>query len=51
METILKHAIRIAELAGNRIREMREKNEFQVHEKYGYELVTTADMESNNIIK
>ena len=51
MEEIGREAIRIARLAGMRIKELREKNEFKESLKDGYELVTTADLISNELIK
>ena len=47
----LKEAIRIARLAGSRIQKLREQNAFSLHNKSHNELVTSADLESNNIIK
>ena len=43
--------IRIAKLAGAKVKEMRENNEFVEDMKYGVELVTTADLAANDIIK
>lgn len=40
MEEIGREAIRIARLAGMRIKELREKNEVEESLKDGYELVT-----------
>lgn len=51
MEKILREAIRVAKLAGLKIKELRENNEYDEHLKNGHELVTTADLVSDNIIK
>ncbi len=51
MEMILQEAIRIARSAGHRILELREADQFQESLKDGVELLTTADLESNEIIK
>ena len=51
METILNELIRIAKLAGAEIKELRETNSFSESVKDGYELVTTADLISNELIK
>lgn len=51
MDMILNEAIRIAKLAGTKIKEMRETKEFSESIKDAYELVTTADLVSNEIIK
>lgn len=51
METIRNEAIRIAKLAGTRIKELREKKQYQESLKDGYELVTTADLISNELIR
>lgn len=51
MELIKNEAIRIAHLAGKKIKELREKRQFEESLKHGYELVTTADLISNEIIK
>ncbi|WP_041276405.1 inositol monophosphatase family protein [Desulfosporosinus acidiphilus] len=48
---IRREAIRIARLAGDRIRELRENNQYEESLKDGYELVTTADLISNDLIK
>ena len=50
MEEILNQAVRIAKLAGNKIKELRESNQYSESLKYGYELVTTADVMSHEII-
>jgi len=50
MQHILNNAIRIAGLAGNKIKEMRLARNFTEQLKFGYELVTSADMASNEII-
>jgi len=47
----LKEAIRIAHLAGNHIKVLRERNNYSLHVKNYDELVTSADLESNDIIK
>lgn len=51
MELIRKEAVRIAQLAGKKIKELRETKDYQESIKNGYELVTTADLISNEIIK
>jgi myo-inositol-1(or 4)-monophosphatase len=51
MESIRREAIRIAQLAGKRIKELREKKQFNESLKDGYELVTTADLISHDLIK
>lgn len=51
MEFILNQAVRIAKLAGCKIKELRDKNQFEESLKHGYELVTTADVISNELIK
>lgn len=51
MEKILQETIRIARLAGARIKELRENNALTEDLKYGVELVTNADLISNDIIK
>ena len=48
---ILNEAIRIAKLAGTKVRELRETKAFSESLKDGYELITTADLISNEIIK
>lgn len=50
MDEILNQAIRIAKLAGNKIKELRESNQYSESLKFGYELVTTADLISQEII-
>jgi len=50
MEEILSQAVRVAKLAGNKIKELRESNQYSESLKYGYELVTTADLMSHEII-
>lgn len=42
--------IRIARLAGNKIKELREAENFTSELKFGYELVTSADIASNELI-
>lgn len=51
MDIILNEAIRIAKLAGMRIKELREVKQYTESIKEGYELVTSADLVSNEIIK
>lgn len=51
MESIRIEAVRIAQLAGKKIKELRETKNYQESLKNGYELVTTADLISNEIIK
>ena len=51
MEKIKHEAIRIAKLAGNKIKDIRENGQYQETLKGGYELVTTADLISNEVIK
>jgi ParB family chromosome partitioning protein len=51
MELVQSEAIRIARLAGTKIKELRDKNLYKESIKDGYELVTTADLESNELIK
>jgi myo-inositol-1(or 4)-monophosphatase len=50
MKDILDNTIRIARLAGSKIKEMREAKSFTEQLKFGYELVTSADIASNDII-
>ncbi len=51
MESIRSEAIRIARLAGKRIQELRDRKQYHESLKDGYELVTTADLISNDLIK
>lgn len=51
MDRILSEAIRIAKLAGLKIKELRENKSYDEYLKDGHELVTTADLISDNIIK
>lgn len=51
MKLIRSEAIRIAQLAGVKIKELREHKQYSESLKYGYELVTTADLVSNELIK
>lgn len=51
MEKILDEAIRAAKLAGQKIKELRENRGYKEYLKNGHELVTTADLISDNIIK
>lgn len=48
---IKREAIRIARLAGAKIKELRKNKQYQESLKDGYELVTTADLISNDLIK
>ena len=47
---ILEHAIRISKLAGHKIKELRKSNDFTEQLKFGYELVTSADIAANDLI-
>ncbi len=49
--THLQHAIRIARLAGARVKEMRDGGALTENLKGGIELVTNADLAANDIIK
>lgn len=51
LDKILSEAIRVAKLAGLKIKELRENEEYDEYLKNGYELVTTADLISDKIIK
>lgn len=51
MEAIRKEAVRIALLAGKKIKELRDRKQFNESIKNGYEFVTTADLISNELIK
>jgi len=51
MESIRIEAVRIAQLAGKKIKELRDTKNYQESLKNSYELVTTADLISNEIIK
>ncbi|MBL4938542.1 inositol monophosphatase [Clostridium sp. YIM B02515] len=51
MEKILSEATRVARLAGKRIKELRENSGYKEYLKNGHELVTTADLISEDIIK
>lgn len=51
MKIIRDEAIRIAKLAGQKIKELRENEQYHESIKNGYELVTTADLMSNELIK
>lgn len=51
MELIKSEAIRIAKLAGAKIKDLRDTKQFEESLKEGYELVTTADLASHEIIK
>lgn len=51
MDLIKSEAIRIARLAGVKIKELRDSKQYEESLKYGYELVTSADLISNEIIK
>ena len=46
----LSLAIRLAKLAGERIKQMRADNTVSEQLKFGYELVTSADLAANDII-
>lgn len=50
MKDILENAVRIARLAGAKIKEIREENSFTEQLKYGVELLTSADIASNDLI-
>lgn len=50
MDTILTEAIRIAKLALIKIKELRDTKQYSESVKNGNELVTTADLASNDII-
>lgn len=50
MKETLDHAIRIARLAGATIKKMREEHAFTEQLKYGLELLTSADIASNDLI-
>ena len=50
MKDILDNAVRIARLAGGVIKTMRNEKSFSEQLKFGYELVTSADMASNDMI-
>lgn len=51
MDKMLSEAIRVAKLAGLKIKELRENNGYDEYLKDGHELVTTADLISDRIIK
>ncbi len=51
MEQLLRETIRIARLAGAKIKELRDTDALTEDMKYGVELVTNADLISNDIIK
>ena len=51
MEQLLKETIRISRLAGERIKQLRDEDALTEDMKYGVELVTNADLISNDIIK
>jgi len=51
LDDILRETIRIARLAGGRIKELRDENALTRDLKNGVELVTNADLISNEIIK
>ncbi|MBS1617808.1 MAG: inositol monophosphatase [Bacteroidetes bacterium] len=50
MTETLDHAIHIATLAGATIKKMREEHTFTEQLKYGLELLTSADIASNDLI-
>jgi myo-inositol-1(or 4)-monophosphatase len=49
-QDILNHALRMAREAGAAIRELRSKGQVSEQLKFGYELVTSADLASNDLI-
>lgn len=51
LEALLLQTIRIARLAGAKIKELRDSDALTEDMKYGVELVTNADLISNDIIK
>jgi myo-inositol-1(or 4)-monophosphatase len=51
MELIKNEAVRIAQLAGKKIKELRDKCQFKESLKHSYELVTSADLISDELIK
>lgn len=51
MRELLNEAIQIARLAGTRIKELRDRHALTEDLKYGVELVTNADLISNELIK
>lgn len=51
MDLILQEMIRIARLAGAKIKELRDNDLLTQDMKYGIELVTNADLIANDIIK
>ena len=51
MEQLLDDAIKIARLAGAKIKELRDNNALTEDLKYGLELVTNADLIANDTIK
>ncbi len=51
LDKLLQETIRIARLAGASIKKLREDDALTEDMKYGYELVTNADLISNEIIK
>lgn len=51
LDKLLQETIRIAKLAGMRIKELRDAKALTEDLKYGYELVTNADLIANDIIK
>ena len=50
MKEILEFTIHIARLAGAKIKALREEKNFTEEVKFGYELVTSADIAANDII-
>lgn len=50
MKKIQEQAIKIARMAGEKIKQLRDNKQFQESLKKDYELVTTADLISNDII-
>ncbi len=51
MDKLLKEAVRIAKLAGGKIKEMRDNNALTESLKDGVELVTNADLAAHHIIR
>jgi myo-inositol-1(or 4)-monophosphatase len=51
METKLRETIRIARLAGAKVKKLRDDNLLTEDLKYGLELVTNADLIANELIK
>lgn len=51
MDTKLQETMRIARLAGARVKKLRDENQLTEDVKYGVELVTNADLIANDMIK